>query len=253
MAYTHRVRIGNWQEDVAAEEDRLQTFLEAKKAGRTANQTFGAVLAAAAQQAQVSAVGDGFVNYGETALIRHCDTNAAVCSNPSPFTSDPSRLTATAAPDAAPTLRSTFQIESTEATQSGMPLCYNQSFYLKCQLPGGTVGYLTSERLAISSGAARYSGKQNVFVSETETPDFDSAWVAIPVQQSNRLELEYQPVPANEKVLIRHARTGLNLAVLKQHIHRHEFGSDFEIVAHTFLNSHKAEDTQNIFTFEEQS
>jgi hypothetical protein len=230
----------------------VAAFLAQKAAGTTTTQTVGAVLAAATTATPIASAGNGFVDFGDTLLIRHLDTNAAVCSNPSPLAANPSRLTATAAPDAAPTLRSAFTVTGSSATEG--VLRYNQDFYLQCSLPEGGRGYLTSERLSISSGAARYSGKQLVFVAKEDgPPSFDAAWMVLPAVAADRFEQEGQPVPANTKVVIRHARTGLNLAVLKQHVWRHEFGADFEVVAHSFLTAHKADGAENLFQLEEQA
>ena len=229
----------------------MAAFLAQRAAGTTTTQTVGAVLAAATSSATIASAGDGWVNLGETIVLRHLDTNSAICSNPSPLATNPERLSASAAPDALPTLRSTFTVTSSSATE-GM-VRYNQEIYLQCNLPEGGFGYLTSERLSISSGAARYSGKQLVFVGKAHgPPSFDAAWVVLPAVGAERLEKEGQPVPANAAVVLRHARTGLNLAVLKQHLWRHEFGVDYEVVAHSYLTAHKADGTENVFQLEEQ-
>lgn len=55
------------------------------------------------------------------------------------------------------------------------------------------------------------------------------------------MEFEGTPVPANEKVVVNHVKTNQNLAVEEKQCIRTPFGREYEISAHSFKDSHKAE------------
>lgn len=57
------------------------------------------------------------------------------------------------------------------------------------------------------------------------------------------------PVTANQRVLVTHCKTGQNLAALKDFSFRTPFGREFEVTAHTYLDSHRAEMAPNHWVF----
>jgi len=74
---------------------------------------------------------------------------------------------------------------------------------------------------------------------------YPSHWEILHMDPRERLETEGLPVKANEKVLINHCKTNQRLAVLSEFAFRTQFGLEFEVVAKTKLDSHKAEQAVN--------
>ena len=70
-------------------------------------------------------------------------------------------------------------------------------------------------------------------------------WVATCLNPKFRMECEGSEIPANEKILIIHMKTNKALAVVTDM----NKSSRFEIVANTFLDSHKAEEDVNHWQF----
>ena len=55
------------------------------------------------------------------------------------------------------------------------------------------------------------------------------------------MEMEAFPVPANTKLIIQHGQTGHAIAVMEDTVLSTPFGKEYEVVCHTFLDSHRFE------------
>lgn len=91
--------------------------------------------------------------------------------------------------------------------------------------------------------AARRSRLQLVDFATVYNHECD--WVATCLNPKFRLEAEGSEIPANESVVILHMKTNKALAVYTDFNNN----SKFEIVANTFLDSHKAEEDVNHWKF----
>ena len=91
--------------------------------------------------------------------------------------------------------------------------------------------------------AARRSRLQIVDFKPVYNHECD--WVATCLNPKFRLEAEGADIPANEKVVIINMKTNKALAVVCDFNNK----SRFEIVANTFLDSHKAEEDVNHWKF----
>ena len=75
-----------------------------------------------------------------------------------------------------------------------------------------------------------------------------AAWKVVHRDPRARLESEGEPIPANTAVVVVHCATGAALASdMVEAVTSH--GIELEVCAHTFLDSHKAEQAQNHWLF----
>ena len=235
----------------------MSGFLARQGQGQTLSQTLTSHLTTASTGQKLSHVGDGSVQGNETLLLRHLATSAAVAALQSAL-NPTSAVAVTAIPNGTPSMRTAFRILPEADPEGSSPLHYGEAFYLECRLVDGQLGLLSSEKLGLHGGAARFSGKQNVTVvpfalGTGARPPADALWTCVPANPQLRFELEGEVVEANTPVLLRHVRTGNLLAVLQQHVWSSEFGQEFEVVAHTYLDKHKAEGPENLFQLEEEA
>ncbi|NXI69648.1 CF161 protein, partial [Anseranas semipalmata] len=90
---------------------------------------------------------------------------------------------------------------------------------------------------------AKKSYLQQVFL--TDELSHLTCWQATFLDPQLRLEYEGSPVPANSKVIITHCHTNRSLAVPRNFWTRSYFGREYEVICHTYLDSHRAEEDKN--------
>jgi hypothetical protein len=119
---------------------------------------------------------------------------------------------------------------------------YGKPFMLST-LPGiGGDLKLSSDRATFMKSAKK--SRLNA-VSLQSTANHLCVWEVLHHDPQQRLETESQPVPANALVNINHCKTNHRLAALSEFKFRTPFGWENEVVANTFLDSHKAEKPEN--------
>ncbi|XP_019912237.2 cilia- and flagella-associated protein 161 isoform X2 [Esox lucius] len=260
--YRPNVRVGNWREDVTLEEDSLKDFLERKERGELTVQKNVFIKQSILEQVHLSASQGGKLCFGDVVMLVNMlsgDT-CSVCINadltnlgegPSPGTCTwASNLGQGPNPviqapcgvsggrDVQPCKRNAFIISSVDGSVEGEPLHYNQSFALRTTLGFAGGLYLTSDHQNFQK-----SRLQEVVMEQQA--NFLSWWKVLHNDPQDRLENEGLPVNANNKVIILHCKTNQALAVLRQHTLWTPFGKEYELTAHTFLDSHKAEQDVN--------
>ncbi|KAJ8398317.1 hypothetical protein AAFF_G00428870 [Aldrovandia affinis] len=145
-----------------------------------------------------------------------------------------------------PTGRTAFVITSVDGSPVGDTLRYSQSFALRT-MEGFTGGlYLTSDTKTLQKFAKKSRLQE---VNLTDEPSFLTRWQAVYFHPEERMEYEGLPVPVNAKVLIAHCKTNQCLAVLGNCVLWTSYGKEYEVVAHTCLDSHKAERDVNHWLF----
>ncbi|NWH61423.1 CF161 protein, partial [Geococcyx californianus] len=90
---------------------------------------------------------------------------------------------------------------------------------------------------------AKKSCLQQVFL--TDELSYLTCWQAAFLDPQLRLEYEGFPVPANSKIIITHCYTNRSLAIPRKFWTRSYFGKEHEVICHTYLDSHKAEEDKN--------
>uniref|UniRef100_A0A8C6SSE6 Cilia and flagella associated protein 161 n=1 Tax=Neogobius melanostomus TaxID=47308 RepID=A0A8C6SSE6_9GOBI len=253
MLRTRRTKIGNWYEDSCLEEDVLKEYLEKKERGELAVQKVALLKEHILKPVSLSVSTDGGVHFGDTVMLVNLGGPSRECSAVS-MNADVSSLTreaflgisapceVSAGRDMQPRARTSFTITSVDGSSDGSRLHYEQSFALKT-LCGFTRGLFLTSDICSFQKCTKKSRLQEVSL-ETDG-SFLSWWRVVHFDPQERLEHEGLPVPVNAKVLIVHCKTNHALAVLGDHSLWTMYGKEYELAAHTFLDSHKVEEEKN--------
>ncbi|XP_028630598.1 cilia- and flagella-associated protein 161 [Grammomys surdaster] len=260
--YGPGVRMGNWNEDVYLEEERMRHFLEKREKGELLIQRNRRVKKHILRPMQLSISEDGYVHYGDKVILVNPDHvlgeeagmfmrgDLSLCMSPDEVKaqlSDDLEIPCgvSAVQTIAPTGRNTFTILSDQANSCdmGQVVVYGQNFCLG--IAAGLEGkmlYLTSDHRTLMKSSVK-SWLQEVTLSDDVT--HLNCWQAAFLDPQLRLEYEGFPVRANEKVVIYHRHTNRALAVHRNLFLRTYFGKEVEVAAHTHLDSHKVEKPKN--------
>ena len=249
--YNPSVRVGNWNEDICLKEDMLKDFLDKKEKGELLIQKTHSLYKTILNKVDLSPSYDGFVHFGDLVEIFNPETEVVLSANmpegrmyEALALESPCPLSGSKQPD--PCVRNVFVVASCEDPGERGIIKFGQHFYLKT-LPGiGGDLSLQSDRVTFMK-CAKKSRRQEILL--TEGASFLSAWKVLCYDPQERLETEGLPVPANKKILICHCKTNQCLASLSDFSFRTPFGRENEVVANTYLNSHKAEMPLNHWVF----
>lgn len=263
-AYSPGVLIANWNEDVYLEEDLLKDFIFRRERGELLIQRSNKLKENLYKKEKLSISKDGFLHFGDTVMLVSPENKKSPLENlpceggnlslavtpeemavhaldalPCPCGLSAIRITS-------PVGRNVFQIVSTEGASMGEPIRFGQNFGL------GAMGGFPDRMLFLMSdhktfrNMAKKSLLQNVLL--TDELSYLTSWQATYLDPQLRLEYEGLPVPANTKILITHCYTNQALAVPRNFSTRTYFGKEYEVVCHTFLDSHRAEEDKNYWT-----
>ncbi|XP_062486014.1 cilia- and flagella-associated protein 161 [Pezoporus occidentalis] len=258
--YRPGVLIGNWNEDSCLGEDLLRDFLHKRERGELLTQRINRLQDNLLRKIHLSVSEDGFVHFGDTVMLLNSDDKPSV-ENPcgvcgsltlavnldelSIFSPLPLQTLhgVSAIKSVVPVGRNTFCILSVDGSALGEPVKYGQVFGL------GTTGGFSGHMLYLASDHksfvrfAKKSYLQQVFL--TDELSYLTRWQAAFLDPQLRLEHEGFPVPANSKIIITHCQTNRSLAVPRNFWTRSYFGREYEVICHTFLDTHKAEEDKN--------
>ncbi|KAK3548910.1 hypothetical protein QTP70_021697 [Hemibagrus guttatus] len=207
---------------------------------------------------------DGWLHFGDTVMLVNsrgtkrdpCDLSVLsiiadlsnitshIKTNSEPFLQGPCQVGG--ASSTQPCVRNTFIITSVDECADGEILRYEQNFALRTTPDFGVELYLASDHRTFQK-CAKKSRLQEV--SLVPQKDFLCWWKLLYFDPQERLEHEGFPVQVSTKVLLSHCKTNQCLAALPDHTLWTAFGKEFEITAHTFLDSHKAEQESNHWIF----
>ncbi|EDO42146.1 predicted protein [Nematostella vectensis] len=225
--YNPSVLIGNWNEDICLEEDKLKDFLDKKEKGELLIQKASNLLGNILKKNPASEV-LLTANMSESKM-RDAQSLGGPCD-------------ISASKSLQPCVRNTFMIVSPELYQEGQVLRYGQPFMLST-LPGvGGSLRMHSDRVTFNK-AAKKSRKQECLL--TDNSSFTAHWNCLCFDPQQRLENDGMPVPANQRILFNHCKTNQNLACMSEFSFRTPFGREMEVAAHTSLDSHRAETPAN--------
>ncbi|XP_005729964.1 cilia- and flagella-associated protein 161 [Pundamilia nyererei] len=251
--YRTPVKMGNWFEEQRLKEDEVKEHLEKKERGELAGQKMDFLKENILKPVKFSVTNDGTLHFGDIVMLvnmgggnRECSAvsiNADVNSLtkiPSPSIQAPCAVSAVRSVQ--PCTRTAFVITSVDGSPEGSTLHFEQSFALKTTSGFARGLYLTSDLQSFQK-CAKKSRLQEVSLEDSDS--FLSWWKIVYFDPQERLEYEGLPVPANVKVLIVHCKTNQALAVLGDQVLWTMYGKEYELTAHTFLDSHKAEQDNN--------
>ncbi|XP_031243081.1 cilia- and flagella-associated protein 161 [Mastomys coucha] len=260
--YGPGVRMGNWNEDVYLEEERVRHFLEKREKGELLIQRNRRLKKNILRPMQLSVSKDGYVHYGDKVILVNPDHvlgeeagvfmrgDLSLCMSPDEVKAQLSDALeipcgVSAVQTIIPTGRNTFTILSdrTDSCDLGQVVGYGQNFCLGivAGLEGKTL-YLTSDHRTLLKSSVK-SWLQEVTLTDEVT--HLNCWQAVFLDPQLRLEYDGFPVRANEKIVIYHRHTNRALAVHRNLFLRTYFGKEVEVAAHTHMDSHKAEKPKN--------
>ncbi|XP_005093655.1 cilia- and flagella-associated protein 161 [Aplysia californica] len=253
--YNPSVRVGNWNEDIQLEEDTLKDFLERRANGQLLIQRSSGMMGKMSNPVQLSTSSDGCVRFGDTIMVVNKgnpdrtvygvgqyprDDSALAIHMPDGASIDgPVPLCVTGSKKLAPCFRTAFKIMPADAyAKIGDKLRYGQPFSLVTAADGAGSLFLFSDQVLFNrcTDKARHQVVQLVPECSFKT--------SFQIEHKNpllRLEFENEPVMANEECIIQHCKTHQNLCVEEKHCTPTLFGNEYEISAHTNLDSHKAD------------
>ncbi|XP_053933602.1 cilia- and flagella-associated protein 161 isoform X3 [Cuculus canorus] len=216
--------------------------------------------AARQEEIQLSVSKDGFVHFGDTVMLMNPESQSSVENHPGVCSSltlavylditsiysveslqAPCEVSAVESVD--PVGRNTFCILSVDGSAVGEPIRFGQNFGL------GTTGGLSEQMFYLASDHksftrfAKKSCLQQVYLSDELS--FLTCWQANFLDPQLRLECEGLPVPADSKIVITHCYTNRSLAIPRNFWTSSYFGKEYEVICHTYLDSHKAEEDKN--------
>ncbi|KGL94194.1 Uncharacterized protein C15orf26, partial [Charadrius vociferus] len=242
------------------EQDRLRDFMHKRERGELLIQKINKLQDNLFKKIRLSVSKDGFVHYGDTVMLLNPESKPSVENCPGLC----GRLTlainldelsvhsaeslqaphgVSAVESADPVGRNTFCILSVNGGTVGEPIRFGQNFRL------GTTGGFSDQMLYLASDHksfirfAKKSYLQQVFL--TAELSYLTCWQATFLDPQLRLEYEGYPVPANSKMIITHCHTNRSLAVPRNFWTWSYFGKEYEVICHTYLDSHKAEEDKN--------
>ncbi|XP_051484245.1 cilia- and flagella-associated protein 161 [Apus apus] len=257
-AYRSGVLIGNWDEDGRLEADHLRDFLHKRERGELLMQKMHRLQDNLLKKSQLSVSKDGFIHFGDTVMLLNkkysVEDNSRACGNLTLAVNlDELALYSTrpltvprgisAVESVSPVGRNTFCILSVDGSAEGEPIRFGQNFRL------GTTGGFSDQMLYLASehkSFGRFSKKshlQQVFL--TDKLSYLTCWRAAFLDPQLRLEREGFPVPENSEILITHCHTNRSLAVPRNFWTWSCLGKEHEVVCHTYLDSHRAEEDKN--------
>lgn len=246
--YNRNVLIGNWYEDRVLEEDVIKDYLEKRSSNQLISQQIDAQVKA--QPDCLTTSPDNRVRFGDVLFVR-CEGTA---NKSRPLIAKNDRTdcflstsqtcgghTAQACGVSVPALndKTALTIQSVDGTLLGNSIKFGQPFTI-CTTDKSL--YLHSDT-RLYDRAAHKSRLQVVDFQTVYNHECD--WVATCLNPKFRIECEGSDIPANEKILILHMKTNKALAAVADSNN----SSRFEIVANTFLDSHKAEEDVNHWQF----
>lgn len=247
--FNRNVLIGNWYEDRVLEEDCIKDYLEKRENNQLNTQKLAGLQKL--QPGALTTSPDNRIRFGDTILIR-CEGTVnkpakliAKAERADCFLSTTQILEgsntalATGIPHPVLSDKTALIMQSVDGTLDGNSVKFGQPFAISTY----------DKSLYLHSDTRLYD--RAAHKSRLQLVDFQTVynhecnWVATCLNPKFRMEYEGSEIPANEKVLIIHMKTNKALAVVT------DFNKNarFEIVANTFLDSHKAEEDVNHWQF----
>jgi len=245
--YQHRVKIGNWSEDMELEAGRLKDFLLKKERGQLAStkaeQRFSHALKPAELRPRYD---DSFVHFGDTVMLFNQATDGCLACDPEEALSEES-FAVTTTWYTEPCSRNTFEI--CQWTGKGDKkdamfdfrddvVHFGQKIQLRC-----SAALVPAQPLLVSmpktlTSFSRYSRNQEVAMRARS--DWSSVWEVQYLDPQYKMEMEGQAVPTNAPVALVHCATFQHLAsdAVK---YRNDFGTEYEAFCKSFNEIQKGQ------------
>lgn len=250
MAYTrpynNKVNVGNWVEDRNLEEEALKEFIVNRESGTLNCQKNSITFKKALSPVELNIAHSGYVPYGK--IINIFNKNRGVVLSANIWSLSNSNLLdsspVTASQKVETCSRNSFQICPLKSGEFDPVLKYGVPFLVKLV---DVDMYLFSDVPTIQNTASAKSRHSPIYLRESELT-YRNAWKVVPLDPQMRFELEFTPVSANRPLVMLHCMTNMALNV-EEVTTRTTFGKDYEVSAHTCLDTHKCEKETNHWMF----
>mmetsp|Transcript_64514 Transcript_64514/g.181513 ORF Transcript_64514/g.181513 Transcript_64514/m.181513 type:complete len:300 (-) Transcript_64514:120-1019(-) len=242
--YHHKVRIGNWSEDLELEEIRLKDYLKKKETGSLIVTAKQQQLEASLAPAELSPSPDGMLQFGMRVMLVNHQSKSFLCANPYDVaTKNAEAYVMTTGQHGHPCARNVFELARADLHDGFDDDFIHYGQNLRCvlhpfsKIQGHT--FLQSE-LVTALAAAKFSRHQEV--TAYGHPTGETLWQVLFPDTSCRFEMEGEPVPAGSPVVLRHVQTGSFLAS-DEIPYNNIFGKEFEVHCYHYFSLGK---TQNL-------
>ncbi|XP_075287781.1 cilia- and flagella-associated protein 161 isoform X3 [Opisthocomus hoazin] len=206
-AYSPGVLIGNWAEEALREEDRLRDFMRKRERGELLIQKINKMQDKLLKKIQLSVSKDGFVHFGDTVMLLNPVNESRVGNGPGTCGS----------------LALAASLGETWPCAAGPPPAPREVSAVESTDPVGRNAFCVLSVDGVTVGEPIRFG-QNFRLGTTGA---------------------FSDQMANTKIIITHCYTNRSLAVPRNFWTRSYFGKEYEVICHTYLDSHKAEEDKN--------
>jgi hypothetical protein len=239
-----KVRVGNWQEELAYEADRKALVAEARGAGATLSQRILAKVRHHRQRVELQdAPADGYLRFHRPIALQNADTQGCLATDldDKSLVGAETRFAATTATLDEPQLRSSWILLPVPSNEDAFidpasdpeVVHYGQRFVIQ------SLDNLRDEPLFLSSGPkthtnlSRVTSNQDVFF--TEKGGRNAIWFAVHANGEFRQDMTGKPIKANALVLLNHQATNTPLASTSTARVANDFGAEYEVCASRIL------------------
>lgn len=242
--YGHKVRIGNWSEEMELEENRLKDFLTKKSTGNLsltrAEERFGKAL----RPVSLTPSSDGKIRFGDVLMIYSHGTEGTVaCDVKDRVKSEAVGFACTTSWYNDPCSRNTFVVQRYNPPRmdsSGLlfddaddVVKYGQKFQLVNVEAGDSVLFLQSKPKS-NLVHSKYSREQEVAVSDAE--GYNTVWKAGFMDPKFRFEMEGQDVGYMDPLVLTHCATNQWMSSDSEVTYNNDFGVEYEVCCSTHLD-----------------
>jgi len=242
--FQHRVRIGNWSEDLELEEIKLKDYLKKKEQGSLLVNAKQKQLEESLFQANLTPTEDGILRFGNKVMLFNHQSKGFMAANPyETVTKAHEAFVLTTSSNGNSCVRNVFELvrDSENDGFSDDAVHYGQNFRLKLAAFSNIKAdtYMHSE-LVTALAAAKFSRHQEVSV--IAAPTGETLFQILYPDTATRFEMDGEPVPAGSPLTMRHVQTGSFLAS-DEIPYQNIFGTEFEVHCYPYYSLNK---TQNL-------
>jgi len=238
--FQHRVRIGNWSEDLELEEIKLKDYLKKKEQGSLLVNAKQKQLEECLFQADLTPTPDDCLHFGCKVMLFSHQSKGFMAANPYDTAIKAHEAFAlNTGPNATPCVRNVFELVRANENDGFEDdiIRYGQNF--RCKLAPfskmRTDTYMHSE-MVTALAAAKFSRHQEV--SALAAPTGETLFQLLYPDTATRFEMDGQPVPAGSPVCMRHVATGSFLAS-DEIPYQNIFGVEFEVHCYPYYSLNK--------------
>jgi len=240
--YNHKVRVGNWSEDLELEAIQVKDYLKQKETGCLAVTAKQAQLEASLVQQELSPTPDGTLTFGSQVMLFNHQSKGYLCANP--YETSHKSFDAwviTTGTNGNACSRNVFVLERADQNDGfdGDEIHYGQQ--IRCTLMPfaqiTTPAYLHSE-MVTALAASKFSRHQEVAVLAAASGE--TLWEILHPDTSARFDTAGDIVAAGAPLVFRHVLTGSFLAS-DQIPYRNHFGTEFEVHCNHYFSLGKSQ------------